>query len=344
MRPVRFAAACLLAVSATLPAQEIFWDGFDQSDLCAWSNPPAVYQELEGFDESGQNDYYEQGAQAELVPRCVTIEGTIGEPYDTDPESNCDFVTGDIDYYELDVDGPALIRVRLERFGASSGFLPYGFIEYTNDFGYFGEYPFDFEVPELTVLERQIYLPENGFVFDEPEGFEKSIGNQNKWLLSVDDYQNYQLSCPTGGVDNTYRLTVTIDPIVGPATIPLSEEPLELAADGSVRIFRIPPGVASLARVETFVNRYESPAELSIDSKVYVVKRVGSTYDTVKGNDDYYWEPGPTPQSDPVLIHYDSRLDAVALDSNPHYVIVDHYGQYQTGPLPFDLTISYLEP
>lgn len=34
-------AGLAAAAAEMLPAQEIFWDGFEYGDLCAWSNPPA---------------------------------------------------------------------------------------------------------------------------------------------------------------------------------------------------------------------------------------------------------------------------------------------------------------
>lgn len=337
MNPVRFAVACLLAGSATLSAQEIFWDGFDQGDLCAWSNPPAVYQEQEAFDESGQNDI---AADAEIAPaRCVIIEGTIGAPYDPPGQ---DPPTFDTDYYELPIQGPALVGLRLERFGASSEFVPYAEIWNTSQYEIFGLFPFAIPAEDPTLMTREIFLPENGFAYldpPDPEVGSKDIPQNNSWYVFVDDDRNYlDKACPCGDELNRYRLTVTIESVAGPVTpFPFSAETVTYPGGGDVLRYRVPTGVTNLELTETILDRL-NPFFADLDSKIYIVRRNGSNLETVKGDDDFAVDETGE------LLHVDSQIGPTSVAGGPHFVVVDYFWKSDLEPMDIGLTVQYVEP
>ena len=336
-RAVAIAVALAGLGAAVLPAQEVFWDGFEYGDLCAWSNPPVtVTNEIEAFDESGAND---DAGSAQTIGRCAVVEGTIGDPYD--PSGQPVEFFPDTDFYEVNLQGPALLHLKLERIGGLSDFQAAGAVlnSYAN-YPDFGLTACDPVAGYPTVTTRQIYLPENGFVFADPSGVgSKQIPNNNKWYINVDDARNYdpcQIGVPPeliGDVNQTYRLTLSIDPLTGPPlAFPYAEEPVQMPADGSILIYRVDGAtISSLDLVETFIDRTD-PGRL--DTKVYVVRKTGTTLTTVAGDDDF----------DTVDFFFDSRLQNVPLTANPHFVVVDHYGKYENGAIDLGLTIQYLPP
>jgi hypothetical protein len=306
-------------------AQEIFWDGFDVGDLCAWSNAPsAPIPEQEAFDEH-TND---TDADAELIGRCAVIHGTIGDPIDP---PGPDLPEPDTDWYEIDVDGPVLLRIRLERRGASSGFEPIAYVLNTGSYPDFGITPPGTPTSDPAVTSRQIYLPQNGFVFLDPPPNDKNIPNNNKWLLNVDDERNYyDESCPCGDADNGYRLTLSIDPVSGPPqTVPINLQTVQTAADGTALIRRLDgAAIPMLDLAETYADRDLDP----LDTKLYLVRKSGNALATLAGSDDF----------DEFVSHFDSKIEDVALTAQPHFLIVDSYAVYDVDPVDFELTIQFL--
>ena len=325
------AAIAVGGVPALSADVEIFWDGFDQGDLCAWSNPPlTTYHELEPFDESGAND--ERSIAETVSGRCGLIEGTVGDPYLLE-----DFLVGDTDYFEIGVEGPAVLRVKVERIGETSSFAPSAWVFHSDVFGDFGTTECELVAPFPVVTVRRIYLPENGFDFADPPEIAKKIPNSNKWFLNVEDARNYNYcggslsKDPEGGAGETYRVTFTLDPLTGsPLAFPYSQEPVQFPSDGSFLVYRVDgTEVSTIDSIETFIDR-TTPNVL--DTKVYVVRKSGSQLTTLAGDDDFD------------LNHYDARLaDVGPLGADPHFVVVDAFAKQEFGPIDFELTIQYLE-
>lgn len=336
-------AGLAAAGAGLLPAQEIFWDGFESDDLCGWSNPPALYLEQEAFDDSGANDSV---ANAELIPtRCAVVEGTIGVPYDDEPGPDVVLVA-DTDFYELSLEGPALVGIRLERFGEGSELEPYAELSNSSEYSAFpwafAYFPDALPADDPVLTSRQVYLPENGFAFldpSDPEFGSKDIPANNRWFLLVDDNRNfYDGSCPCGGETNRYRLTITIETVAGPPVgYVYVDEPIVYPADGSVLRYRVGgPGVTTLDLTETILDQL-NPGYTDLDTKLFLVKKVGSSLQTVKGDDDWAVD------LDGYLIHTDSRIGSTALTTDPHFVVVDYFSRYGNDPIDLGLTIQFLQ-
>ena len=336
----RWVIAAALAAWAALsaapaPAQEIFWDGFDQGDLCAWSNPPVtITSETEAFDQSGAND---DPNSAQLIGRCAIVEGTIGDPFDPPPP---DFLLSDIDFYEIGIKGPALLRVTLERIGGSSLFQPFAHFENSSQFRDFGTTQPGVPSNDPASISREIYIPENGFQYlDPPDKFQgtKNLPQNNKWSIAVEDDRNYSdITCPCGGQTDTYRLTLRIEPVAGaPVALPYSEVPVTMPADGTLLVYRLDgAAVPSIQKAETIIDQL-NPRLTDLDTKLYLVRKAGNQLATVAGDDDWDFDQLGN------LVHTDSKIENVALTANPHFVIVDYFGKLVADPVDLALTIQF---
>ena len=336
------AAAIAVGGTPALTADvEIFWDGFDQGDLCAWSNTPPTYLEQEAFDESGANDPTENDTNAEIIPtRCAVVEGTIGEWYDSEPGPGV-VMTPDTDGYELSLEGPALVRFRFERLGEQSLFQPYSFVLYnSSNYEWYGFFPEALPSDDPVLIEREFYLPEDGFTFLDPDSptDSKDIPGSNKWWFFIDDFRNFD-DCPVtpcGDEQNRYRLTITVRSIAGSTLpFPYSAEQVSYPADNSVLSYRIPDGVTNLSLTETILDQ-NNPFNSDLDSRLFIVKKVGMSLQTIAGNDDWEYSSG-TP------LHADSKIGSTPLSGGPYFVIVDHFGKFSADAVDFGLTIQYLQ-
>lgn len=328
-------ASLLIVVGAPAAAQEIFYDGFDRGDLCAWSNPVTAIQEAEAFDQSGANDFEED---AEPIGRCAVVEGTIGDPYFTGHGQQQEW-TFDSDWYEIVVDGPVLLQIDVERLGAGSPFQPFVAIYNSSDFWEFGYFPIGVPSGDPAFVTRQIFLPEDGFAYplDPPEP-SKDLPAQNHWYLAVEDDRNYsEPSCPCGDEANRYRLTLRVVPVVGPATPPLNEESVQMPADNSVLVYRIDGAtVDTLDFTETILDQL-NPGNTDLDTKLYLVRRAGTSLVTVAGDDDWAGDGFGG------VLHKDSKIETTALTAHPHFVIVDWFSRASPDAIDFQLTIQFVQ-
>jgi hypothetical protein len=323
----RAAAALLALVALPAAAEEIFWDGFDQGDFCAWSNPPiAITVEDEAYNQT-RNDTQQS---ADPIGRCAIVDGTIGE-FDVDAP--------DIDYYEIDATGPMLLSIRLERRGAGSDFQPFATVEYESSFLQFGFTPPGTPSNDPTSVTRQIYLPENGFDFeDPPETGNKDVPANNEWYVVVEDDRNYtDPACPCGGQGNDYRLTIGVEPVAGPNAVAGNEQSVTMPADGSVRIFRLDGAVVSTLDVMETIEDQLAPGLGELDTKIYVVAKSSGGLVTVAGNDDWAIDGFGD------LLHKDSELEGVALDPVPHFLLVDYFEKVVASGAEIELDLQYFE-
>ena len=330
------ATAILLASGgAPLASQEIFWDGFEVGDLCAWANPPVtVYQEAEAFDEH-TNDI---DSDAESIGRCAVVVGTIGEPeFGAIPDS---------DWYEILVEGhraPAGHHRTVQRHGRRArdpDFEPEGDFRNSSPYETFGLTPLGGPSEDPSSTTRQIYLPENGFDYLDPAGSGglKDIPSQNNhWLVIVDDERNYPLDSdppadpPVGGSSLCYRMTLAIDPVVGQYAVPLNEADVQMPADGSVRSYRL-EGVSYLDLAETFADR----SGVFFDTKLYLIAKTGNVLDTIKGSDDF--DEATT---------VDSKLglkgEPIPLPEPVYFVMIDPYSNGELGLVEFPVTLQFVQ-
>lgn len=328
-------ASLLIVVGAPAAAQEIFYDGFDRGDLCAWSNPVTPIQEAEAFDESGTND---EPGNEETIGRCAIVEGTIGVPYDSQngPGEVWEY---DTDLYEVAINGPALLEITLERSGGSSDFQPAITLFNESEYPDFMLFPPSVPAEDPITVSRQIFLPEDGFAYldpDDPDFGSKDIPANNRWFLLVDDARNAgDPACPCGGESNTYRLTLRIVPIVAAATPPRNEEWVQMPGDNSVQMYRVDGAtVDTLDLTETVLDKLY-PFNTDLDTKLFLVRRVGTNLVTVAGNDDW------AVNGSGYFVHTDSKIGSTALTAHPHFVIADWYSRSSPGAIDFQLTIQF---